>query len=136
MQVNPYLNFAGTCEEAFTFYAKALGGTVTAMMAHEGTPAEQYAKPEWKKKILHAQLKVGDFTIMGSDAPPDMFKPADGMSVCLVIKTVEESERVFHALAEGGKIEMPIQPTFWSARFGVLKDRYGTPWMINCEQMP
>jgi PhnB protein len=136
MQVNPYLTFNGNCEEAFNFYAKVLGGTVTAMMSHEGTPAESHVKPEWKKKILHAQVKAGDFTIMGSDAAPERYEAAKGFSVCLVIKTPQECERVFHDLADGGKVEMDIQPTFWSARFGVLKDRYGTPWMINCEQMP
>jgi PhnB protein len=133
MQVNPYLLFNGQCEAAFKFYATCLGGKIEAMMPHEGTPAAEHVPPEWRKKILHASLRVGDTVLMASDCPPDRYKKPEGFSVTLQIKQPAEAERVFHALAENGTVEMPIQETFWAARFGMLVDQFGIPWMINCE---
>lgn len=133
MQINPYLNFGGQCEEAFKFYAQCLGGEIDAMMTFAGTPMAEHASPEWQGKVLHARLKVGDMVLMGSDAPPDRFQKPQGFSVSLGIDKVGEAERVFHALAEGGAVQMPIQQTFWAARFGMLVDKFGIPWMVNCE---
>ncbi len=73
---------------------------------------------------------------MASDAPPQYHKTPQGFSVSLHVKTEDEAERIFKALAEGGTVTMPLEKTFWAARFGMLTDRYGTPWMINCDQMP
>jgi PhnB protein len=134
MQMNPYLTFDGQCEAAFKFYQKCLGGKIEAMMPHEGTPAEEHVPPEWRKKIMHACLKVGDMVLMASDAPPGRFEPMKGFSVTLVTDDVAEAERVFGALSEKGTVQMPIQETFWAARFGMLVDRFGTPWMINCNR--
>ena len=135
MKLNPYLFFNGQCEAAFKFYEKALGGKVEAMIPHEGTPAAEHVAPEWRKKIMHARLVVGDTALMGSDAPPDRSEGAmKGFSVTLGVETPAEAERIFHALAEQGTVRMPIQQTFWAARFGMLVDQFGTPWMINCEQ--
>lgn len=134
MHVNPYLTFPGNCEEAFTFYAKVLGAKIDAMIPHAGTPAEEYASPEWKNKIMHACMSIGDSKLMASDCPPDRFDASKGISVALHPKTVAEADRIFSALSEGGTVAMPIEETFWAARFGMLTDRFGTPWMINCDK--
>jgi PhnB protein len=134
MQMNPYLTFDGRCEAAFKFYEKVLGGKIEAMLPHEGTPAEEHVAPEWRKKIMHARLNLGDKVLMGSDAPPDHFEEMKGFSVTLGIDDPAEAERIFHALAENGTVRLPIQKTFWAVRFGMLVDQFGTPWMVNCEQ--
>ena len=94
--------------------------------------AEQ-TPPEKLDKIMHASLTVGDTVLMGSDALPNYFEKPQGFSVSLVLNDPDEAERVFNALAENGIVQMPIQETFWAARFGMLVDRFGTPWMINCD---
>jgi PhnB protein len=119
---------------AFQFYAKCLGGKITAMMPYEGTPAAAHVPPEWRKKILHARLLVGDKVIMGSDALPAQFQGNKGFAVAIGADTPAEAERIFHALAENGTVKMPIQKTFFAARFGDLVDQYGIPWMVVCEQ--
>ncbi|MHB8735765.1 MAG: VOC family protein [Terriglobales bacterium] len=134
MQLNPYLNFNGQCEAAFKFYERVLGGKVEAMMTHAGTPMEAQVPLEWRNKIMHARMTVGDKVLMGSDAPPEHYEPAKGFSVSLSVADPGEAERVFHALAENGTVRMPIQKTFWSARFGMLVDQFGIPWMVNCDQ--
>jgi PhnB protein len=133
MQISPYLNFPGRCEEALQFYATRLGGTVDAVMTFAGSPMEGHVPAEWRDKVLHASLKVGDMVLMASDAPPDRYEKPQGFSVSLGIAEPAEAERVFHALAEGGAVQMPIQQTFWAKRFGMLVDKFGIPWMINCE---
>jgi PhnB protein len=134
MNVNAYLNFPGTCEEAFTFYAKCLGGKIVAMIRASDTPMKDRTPAERLAKIMHARIVVGDTVLMGSDAPPDFFKPAQGFSVTVNIAEAAEAERVFHALSEGGQVGMEIQETFWANRFGTFTDKYGTPWMVNCEK--
>jgi PhnB protein len=133
MQMNPYLTFNGQCEAAFKFYEKTLGAKIEAVLTHDGTPMAKLVPPEWGKKIIHARLKVGDLVLMGSDAPPDHYQKPQGFSVNLGVKDAGEVERMFHALAENGTVEMHLQQTFWAARFGMVVDRFGTPWMINCE---
>ena len=135
MQMNPYLTFKGQCEVAFKFYEKVLGGKIVAMMPHEGTPAADHVPAEWRGKIMHARLVLDDDRVlMGSDAPPGMQEEMKGFSVTLGVDKPAEAERIFHALAEDGTVRMPIQETFWATRFGMLTDRFGTPWMINCEK--
>jgi PhnB protein len=133
MQLNPYLNFKGQCEAAFKFYEQCLGGKIAMIMPYEGTPAANQMPPEWRNKIIHARLNVGDFVLMGSDAPPDHYQEPQGFSISLGIGDPAEAERVFHALAKGGTVKMPIQQTFWAVRFGMLVDQFGIPWMVNCE---
>ena len=134
MQVNPYLTFKGDCETAFKFYEKVLGGKIVMMQAHEGTPAAEQTPPEWRSKILHARMTVGDWVLMGSDAPPSRYEQPKGFSVTVNVEDPAEADRIFQALAENGTVRMPIQKTFWAIRFGMLVDRFGTPWMINCEE--
>ncbi len=134
MQLNPYLFFDGRCEAAFNFYAGVLGGDIVAMMRHEGSPMEQNVSAEWRQKIMHARLVAGAQVLMGSDVPPDQYQPAQGFSVTLGVDDPAEAERIFAALAQDGTVQMPLQQTFWALRFGMLVDRFGIPWMINCEQ--
>jgi PhnB protein len=134
MELSPYLTFNGQCEAAFKFYEKILGGKIVTIMPHEGSPMEGHVPSEWRKKILHARLVVGDQALMGSDAPPEHYQKPQGFSVSIGIKDTAAAERIFHALAEKGTVQMPIQETFWAARFGMLVDQFGTPWMINCEK--
>ena len=134
MQMNPYLTFSGQCEAAFKFYAEVLGGEIIAMLPHEGTPMAEHVPAEWRSKIIHARMMVGDKVLMGSDAPPDRFAKVQGFSVTLGIDDPADAERIFHALATNGTVRMPIGETFWAMRFGMLVDQFGTPWMINCEK--
>ena len=133
MRVNPYLVFNGRCEEAFTFYAECLGGKIEAMLPHAGTPAESHVPAEWREKIMHARLNVGEDVIMGSDAPPGHFEQPKGFSVTIQLTEPAEADRIFQRLSEGATVTMPIQQTFWASRFGMLVDRFGTPWMVNCQ---
>jgi PhnB protein len=140
MQLNPYLMFNGQCEAAFKFYEQVLGAKIVAMLTYADMPESARANspecsgPTSQKTIMHARLMVGDAVLMGSDAPADRYEPAKGITVTLGIDEPAEAERVFHGLAEGGSVTMPIQETFWARRFGMLTDRFGTPWMINCEK--
>ena len=134
MQLNPYLFFDGRCEEAFKFYEKSLGGKITMMVTYEGTPAAAQVPAGFGKKIVHARLVAGDLVLMGCDAPPERFSKPQGFSVALAVDAPAVAERVFHALAEGGTVSMPIQKTFWAERFAMFVDQFGIPWMVNCEQ--
>ncbi len=134
MQLNPYLFFDGRCEEAFSLYEKLLGGRIKAMMAYEGSPAAEHVPPEWRKKIMHATLEVGGEPLMGADASPQHYSAPKGFSVSLSPTNAADAERIFNGLAEGGQVVMPLQQTFWAARFGMVTDRFGIPWMINCQQ--
>ncbi len=134
LQLNPYLEFGGNCEEAFTFYAECLGGTIEAMMPHAGTPMEEHTDPEWVNKIMHARLNVDGSILMGSDAPPQYRKEPQGFAVSLNLDDPDQAESIFAGLSENGNVTMPIQETFWASRFGMLTDRFGIHWMINCQK--
>ena len=137
MQTNTYLFFKGNCEEAFKFYEKTLGGKIEAMLSHAGTPAENQVPAEWKNKIIHASLKLGDQSLMASDAPPDHAQTPQGFRVNLSFQDPAEAERVYNALSKNGTVSMELQETFWAQKFGMFTDRFGTPWMINCyKQQP
>jgi PhnB protein len=132
VQVNPHLNFNGECEEALRFYEKCLDGKITLMLPYEGTPVADHVPAAWRNKILHSELSIGDDRLTGADVPPEHYEKPQGFSVTLNIKDPADSERIFHALEENGTVQMPLQETFWAARFGMLIDRFGIPWMINC----
>ncbi|MBI3675164.1 MAG: VOC family protein [Proteobacteria bacterium] len=134
MQSNTYLNFNGNCEEAFKFYEKSFGAKVEGMMTHEGSPAEANTPPEWRKKILHARLKIGDAIVMASDAPPGYYHKPQGFSVSLGVDTPADAERVFKELSERGEVRMPMAQSFFAARFGMVTDRFGIPWIVICEK--
>ena len=135
MQLNPYLLFTGQCEEAFKFYEKLLGGKIEVMLPHAGTPAESQVPPEWRDKILHVRMTTLGGILMGSDAPPGRQQKPQGFSVSVSVNDPAEAERIYQGLAEGATaVTMPIQETFWAKRFGMLTDRFGIPWMVNCEK--
>ncbi len=133
MPLNPHLDFDGQCEAAFRFYEKCLGGKIEVMKTHADMPAENSVPPERLDKILPVRMTVAGGVLMGSDAPPEHDRKPQGFSVSLSFDEPEKAGRVFHALAEGGSARMPIQKTFWAARFGTLVDRFGIPWMVSCE---
>ena len=135
MLINPYLtSFKGNCREAFEFYAKVLGGKIAMMMTLGESPMAQGAPPEAHGTIIHARLMVGDMVLMGSDAMGEAPEEPKGFSVSLVMHDPAEAERIFAAFAEGGTVRMALAETFWATRFGMVTDRFGTPWMVNCEK--
>lgn len=134
MQLNPYLLFNGECEAAFRFYEQALHAKIVNIHTFKDSPMADKLPPEWRDKVMHASLKLGDQLLMGSDPPPQNYQKPQGFSVCVTAGTPADAERIFHALAENGTVRMPFQKTFWSAGFGMLDDRFGIPWMVNCEQ--
>ncbi|MEG4115637.1 MULTISPECIES: VOC family protein [unclassified Microcoleus] len=133
MQSNIYLFFDGECEAAFKFYEQCLGGKIDGMMTYGDAPMSEEIPSEQRDRIMHASLTVGGMVLMGSDTPPDGFKKPQGFSVNLQFDYLVEAERIFQKLAENGTVKMPFQETFWSTRFGMLVDRFGTPWMINVQ---
>ncbi len=133
MQLNSYLTFNGNCEAAFRFYEQTLGGKLTMLLAHKDAPTAEHVPAEWHDKIMHARLELGTQRLMGSDQPPQHSAALQGFSVQLELTDADEAERIFHALAINGEVTMPFGPTFWAHRFGMLKDQFGVPWMINCE---
>ena len=133
MQVNPYLSFNGQCEAAFKFYEQLLGGQLGAIFRYAGTSLADQVPADWADKIMHGSLTIGDQTLMGADAAPDQYEEPKGFALLLQIKSTAEAERIFHDLATDGRVVMPLEKTFWAARFGMLVDRFGIPWLINCE---
>jgi PhnB protein len=133
MQLHTYLIFDGDCEAAFKFYEDCFGGKIESMRTHAETPAGD-VPGAWRDKILHASLIVGDQVLLASDAPPGTYEKPQGFYIHIQTKDSSEAERIFHALTDGGTVKMPIQPTFWARSFGMVVDRFGTPWMVQCER--
>jgi PhnB protein len=127
-----YLTFDGNCAEAMRFYEKTLGGKLEALMTHAESPMGAQASPENAGRIMHSRLVLDQGALMAADSMAG--QPAGGKSgfaLALTYRTVEEAKRVFDALAEGGTVGIPFQKTFWTEGFGDLRDRFGTPWMVN-----
>ena len=132
MQISTYLFFDGKCAEAFRFYERVLGGKIEFMQTAGESPARDQTPPEQHDTIMHVHMNVGDQVLMASDDPSPHFQKPQGFYVSLAIDEPAEAERIFNELSEGAEIRMPLQKTFWAARFGMLVDRFGTPWMVNC----
>lgn len=133
MNIQPYIFFDANCAEAMRFYEKTLRGKLEMLMPFSSMPdfSTQFP-PEMAERIVHARLVVGDQVLMASDhGGPTPYEGMKGFSVTLTYPDVAEAERVFDALAEGGRVNMPFGETFWVERFGMLNDRFGTPWFIN-----
>ena len=134
MKLHTYLNFGGNCEQAFRFYEQHLGGKITSMMTYGQMPNPNDIPPERKNDVLHARIKIGDTEVMASDAPPDRFQPMRSVYLSLGVSSTEEAERIYALLSDGGQIFMPMQETFFAFRFGMLRDKFGTSWMIIHER--
>ena len=128
MTMNTYVNFAGTCAEAFRFYERQLGGRIGMMMTHGQAPDQSRVRPDWKDMVLHARITIGDTELMGADIPTA--EPMRSAYLSLTVESDADAERIFAALADGGQIFMPMQETFFATRFGQLRDRFGINWMI------
>jgi PhnB protein len=133
MQVSPYLSFKGECEAAFKFYEQCLGGQLGAVFPYAGSPLADQVPADWSDKVMHGSLTIGDQTLMGADMAPGQYEEPKGFSLSLQIKSTADAERIFRELAKDGRVVTPLEKTFWAARFGMLVDRFGIPWLINCE---
>jgi PhnB protein len=132
MQIQPYLYFAGGCEDALHFYKSIFGGEVSGIFRYAGTPMAHDLPEGWSEKIMHATFQSGDLTFMAADTPS---QPAGGSNACVRLSVVsldhDEGLRVFEALGAGGTVIVPYEKQFWGASFGMLTDKYGIPWMVN-----
>ena len=129
--LDSYLFFNGNCAEAMRHYERTLGGKLETMMTYAESPQPEQHPPGSEQRIMHASLIVDGRSLMASDTPAG--QPATGMSgfsLSLSYPTAGEARRIFDALAEGGKVMMPMEKTFWAEAFGMLTDRFGTPWMV------
>ncbi|PCI61912.1 MAG: hypothetical protein COB37_07680 [Kordiimonadales bacterium] len=132
MLMKTHLTFAGTCEEAFGFYQQLFGGADLVSHTYGETPSSSEVPEAWHSKIVHASLTLNGTTITGVDILPDLYKPPQGFFLLHELSEPNEARRVFDALAEGGTVQMPLQKTFWAPLFGVVIDKFGVPWEINC----
>jgi PhnB protein len=133
MQVNPYLSFNGQCEAAFRLYEQCLGGRLGTIFRYGGSPMANQVPADWQDKVMHATLAIGDQVLMGGDVL-DLYQEPTGFSLSIQITDPTEAERIFRELARDGTVKMPLEKTFWAARFGMVVDRFGIPWLINCEE--
>ncbi|MEO5325007.1 VOC family protein [Mesorhizobium sp. CC13] len=131
MKFVTYLFFNGNCREAFEFYAGLFDGEIAGMGTYRDEPGQGSVPAEWLDKVMNVQLSIGDQALMASDAPPQYASDMSGFSVSVDLGDLGRAGRVFTALADGGTVNMPFQPTFWAKGFGMVKDRFGTPWMIS-----
>ncbi len=134
MKLSTYLNYGGNCAEAFRFYEQHLGGKIMMMMTHGQQPDAKDVKPEWKDAILHARIDLGGMELMGADIPPERFQPMRSAYLSLSVDSIAEAERLYALLSEGGQIFMLMAETFFAIRFAMLRDRFGTSWMIANER--
>ncbi len=135
MKIVTSLSFRGQCREAFEFYAKVLGGKITAAFPYGDGPPDMQMDPKYKDWLMHCWLEVGDQALMGADMDeqwaPNIGKPKNGFDVTLHTGDIAEARRWFDALKEDGKVVMEFAETFWSPGYGALVDRFGVPWMVN-----
>jgi len=130
--VSTHLVFAGHCREALEFYADLMGGQVRAMLPYGDTPMAEQVPASFRDRICHAELVLGAHTIMGADRLPECYQAPAGNEIALQYDDIALGEEVFRALAENGSVRMPFAETFWAQRFGMVVDRFGIGWMVNC----
>lgn len=130
MNLEPYLFFEGRCDEAIEFYQKAVGAEVKMLMRYKDMPEPGSSKPGLEDKVMHANLRIGETTVMVSDGHCDGGVDFKGFALTLSVNDAESAGRLFGALSEGGKVLMPMSPTFYSPSFGMLTDRFGVMWMV------
>jgi len=133
MEMTAYLSFKGDCEAAFKFYEQCLGAQPGAIFRYAGSPMAGQVPPDWSDKVMHGSLTVGGQAIMAAVVMPEQYEEPKGFSLSLQMKSVEDAERIFRELATEGRVVMQLEKTFWADRFGMVVDRFGIPWLINCE---
>ena len=134
MQITINLGFDGQCEAAFKFYEQCLGAEPGPIFRYGGSPMADDVPADWQDKIMHGSVKVGDLVLMGDDVAPERYEEPKGFALSVQITSTDDAERIFHELARDGRIVMPLEKTFWAERFGQVVDRFGVPWLINCEE--
>ena len=134
MKLYTYLNYGGNCRQAFEFYAQHLGGKITMLTTHGEMPNAEKAPPGWKNAVLHARIELGDTILLGADVPPERFQPMRSAYLSLLVGSNNEAERIYDLLSEGGEIFMRMEETFFAYRFAMLRDRFGTSWMLLHER--
>ena len=134
MKLDIYLNYPGNCEQAFRFYEQHLGGRITMMMRHDEQPSQANLPADWKKAILHARIEIGQTVLMGADIPSA--EPMRSAYLTLSVESDDEGERLYALLSDGGQIFMKMEETFFASRFAMLRDRFGTSWMLLHERQP
>jgi PhnB protein len=132
MRLTTYLNYAGNCAEAFHFYEEHLGGKIVMIMTHGQMPNPGNVDPDWKDKVLHASINLGGMALMGADIPHA--QPMRSAYLSLSVESIEEAERIYAALSEGGEIFMPMAETFFAHRFAQFRDKFGISWMLLNEK--
>ena len=133
MQITINLGFKGQCEAAFKLYEQCLGAEPGPILRYAGSPMANDVPADWQDKIMHGSVKLGDLVLMGGDVAPGRYEEPKGFALSIQITSIDDAERVFRELARDGRIVMPLETTFWAERFGQLVDRFGVPWLINCE---
>ena len=131
MKIVPYLSFNGSCKDALKFYEQVLGGKVGGMMTWGESPMANDMPKDWHDKIMHAYITIDGAELMAADAPPSHYKPMQGIGITLNFDDTAKAKTVFEALSSGGDTTMPFQESFWAEGFGMCKDKFGTPWMVN-----
>lgn len=134
MHLYSYLNYGGNCRQAFEFYAEHLGGKITMLTTHGELPDPSGVPPEWKDAVLHARIEIAGTAVLAADVPPDRFKPMRSAYLSLSVDSSADAERIYALLSEGGEIFMPMEETFFAHRFAMLRDRFGTSWMLLHER--
>ncbi|MDB4906122.1 MAG: 3-demethylubiquinone-9 3-methyltransferase [Gemmatimonadetes bacterium] len=134
MKIFTYLNYGGNCRQAFEFYAEHLGGKITMMQTHGDVPDPSQVPAGWKDAILHARIEIGGTVIFGADTPPERFQPMRSAYLSLLLDSNEQAEQVYALLTDGGEIFMKMEETFFAHRFAMLRDRFGTSWMLLHER--
>ena len=130
MKLNTFLNFGGNCVQAFRFYEQHLGGEIAMLMRRAEQPDQPIKWPGWEQSIQYAIMTIGETQLMGSDVPPDRFQPMRSVYLSLTVDNAAEAERIWALLSDGGQVLMRMEETFFATRFGQLRDRFGTSWMI------
>lgn len=130
MKLNTCLNYGGNCRQAFEFYQQHLGGKITVMLSHADSPALNQVPPEWQHSIVHARMNLGGTELIANDVPPERFQPMRSAYLSLSVESTAEAERIYALLSDGGQIFMPLDENFFAHRFAMLRDRFGTSWML------
>ena len=133
MDLSAYLSFKGDCEAAFKFYEEVLGAKPGLIFRYADSPMADAVPPGWGTRIMHGSVTIGSHLLEGADVPPERYEAPKGFSLSLSVPTASEAERLYEKLADGGRVLYALEKTFWSERFGMVIDRFGIPWMINCE---